>query len=429
MFYEHAWVGLRLRSRSRSACPLGKRKRMEILRKLFGSDGFMPQGMCYLWNTRLIYLHVISDSLIALSYFAIPVILLWFVRKRRNVPFGWTFGFFGLFIMACGSTHLMEVWNLWHGDYWLSGIIKAITAAMSVATAILLVRVIPKAIDLPDPARWIKANAALEEEVHKRREIELDLRTSEANYRAQAELLDLTHDAIFVRDMQDKIIYWNRACAERLYGWRSAEACGQVARELLQKRLPVSLAQIEAGVRAQGILGRRNRSSISQRRRDRCVEPLGSAHQLFRPASLHPRIQPRHHAAEGRGTKVPQSPRIGSRRDGNCGSRRAGADHQRTNRASLRLLARGTHRQACRDARAPALSRPASGTTGAAKGAMHTHRSLVCSAMHFMATWPFDQQRGGSWPRRCSIPAGYSRRWPPSGPAGPTSSCPGSTPT
>ncbi len=117
---------------------------MEILRKLLDSDGFMPHGMCYLWNTRLIYLHVISDSLIALSYFAIPVILFWFVRKRRNVPFGWMFGLFGLFIVACGSTHLMEVWNLWHGDYWLSGVIKAITAAVSVATAILLVRVVPE---------------------------------------------------------------------------------------------------------------------------------------------------------------------------------------------------------------------------------------------------------------------------------------------
>ncbi len=87
--------------------------------------------------------------------------------------------------------------------------------------------------------------------MHERREIELDLRVSEANYREQAELLDLTHDAIFVRDLQDKIIYWNRA-AERLYGWQAAEARGQVARELLQKRFPVPLAEIEAEVRARG---------------------------------------------------------------------------------------------------------------------------------------------------------------------------------
>ena len=211
----------------------------------------MPHGMCYLWNARLIYLHVISDSLIALSYFAIPLILLWFVRKRRNVPFGWMFGLFGFFIVACGATHLMEVWNLWHADYWLSGAIKAVTALASVSTAILLVRVVPKAIDLPDPNEWIKANAALQEEARKRRDIELDLRIREASYREQAELLDLTHDAIFVRDLDDRIVFWNRA-AEKLYGWRAADVRGQVARVLLQKRFPVPLSQIEEEVRARG---------------------------------------------------------------------------------------------------------------------------------------------------------------------------------
>lgn len=224
---------------------------MEILRKIFGSDGFMPHGMCYLWNARLIYLHVISDSLIALSYFAIPFILLWFVRKRRNVPFSWMFGLFSLFIVACGSTHLMEVWNIWHGDYLLSGVIKAITAAASVTTAILLVYVAPKAIDLPDASQWGKANAALEQEVHKRRDIELDLRASEANYREQAELLDLTHDAIFVRTLQAKILYWNRS-AEQLYGWSKLEARGKVAHDLLDTVFPVPLSAIEAQVLEKG---------------------------------------------------------------------------------------------------------------------------------------------------------------------------------
>jgi len=252
MCYEHAWVGLRLqRPLACGPRPLRETKRMEIFRKLFGSDGFMPHGMCYLWNTRLIYLHVISDSLIALSYFAIPVILFWFVRKRRSVPFGWMFGLFGLFIVACGSTHLMEVWNLWHGDYWLSGIIKAVTAAVSVATAILLVRVVPKAIDLPDTRQWIKANAALEEEVQKRRDIELDLRTSEANYREQAELLDLTHDAIFVRSLDAHIIYWNRS-AEKLYGWSKREARGQIPHELLDTIFPKPLSEIHDEVLQKG---------------------------------------------------------------------------------------------------------------------------------------------------------------------------------
>ena len=224
---------------------------MEILRKLFGSGDFMPHGMCYLWNARLICLHVISDSLIALSYFSIPLTLLWFVRKRKSVPFSWMFGLFGLFIVACGMTHVMEVWSLWHADYWLSGIIKAITAAASVATAILLFRVVPEALEIPDTSQWIKANAALQEEAHKRRDAEADLRIREANYREQAELLDLTHDAIFVRDMESRILFWNRG-AEQLYGWSKLEVRGKTSHELLATVFPQPLPEIEAQIFEKG---------------------------------------------------------------------------------------------------------------------------------------------------------------------------------
>ena len=67
----------------------------------------MPHGFCYFWNPGLVWLHVFSDSLIALAYFAIPVILLWFARRRRDLPFSWMFVLFGVFIVACGATHLM----------------------------------------------------------------------------------------------------------------------------------------------------------------------------------------------------------------------------------------------------------------------------------------------------------------------------------
>ena len=86
---------------------------------------FMPHGYCYLWDPGLVWLHVVSDLLIAASYFTIPFTLLWFVRKRRDVPFSWMFVLFGTFIVACGGTHVMEVWNLWHAEYWLAGLLKA----------------------------------------------------------------------------------------------------------------------------------------------------------------------------------------------------------------------------------------------------------------------------------------------------------------
>ncbi|MGH9562538.1 MAG: hypothetical protein ACRD3S_13885, partial [Terracidiphilus sp.] len=167
----------------------------------------MPHGFCYFWNPGLVWLHVISDSLIALSYYTIPIALFWFIRKRRDVPFSWMFILFGVFIVACGTTHLMEVWNIWHANYWLDGITKAITAAASLPTAILLIAYLPRALKLPRIDDWVQAATRLEDEVNEMRDVELDLRISSAAYREQAELLDLTHDAMFVRSLDRKISY------------------------------------------------------------------------------------------------------------------------------------------------------------------------------------------------------------------------------
>jgi PAS domain S-box-containing protein len=218
---------------------------MGFLQQLFGSGDFRPHGYCYLWNPGLVWLNVLSDLLIALAYFAIPVILVWFIRKRRDLPFSWMFALFGAFIVACGMTHVMEVWNLWHAQYWLAGAIKGVTAAASIGTAILLVRLAPEALKLPGLDEWINANAALQKEVQERRDIELELRTSEARYRENAELLDLTHDAILVQNMKNEVVFWNRA-AERLYGWHKEEALGESAQQLLKTVFPVPLVEIDA---------------------------------------------------------------------------------------------------------------------------------------------------------------------------------------
>lgn len=236
---------------------------MDFLKQIFGPNDFMPHGFCYQWNPVLVWLHVISDSLIALAYASIPVTLLWFVRKRRDLPFSWMFVLFGVFIVACGATHAMEVWNLWHADYWLAGGIKAVTAIASVPTAILLARLVPQALHLPSSSEWIRTNASLEKEIRDRRGLELNLRISESAYREQAELLDLTQDAIFVRDLDSKITYWNRA-AERLYGWRKEETRGFTSHELLRTKFPHPLPEIEKTVYSSGFW----EGELVHRRRD-----------------------------------------------------------------------------------------------------------------------------------------------------------------
>ena len=115
---------------------------------MFGSVG-LPHGFCFLWNPQLLWLHVLSDSLIALAYFLIPVALVGIARKRRDIPYNWMFFCFGTFIVACGLTHVMEVVTLWHPIYWISGWMKALTAVASLATFGLLLGLTPAILKIP----------------------------------------------------------------------------------------------------------------------------------------------------------------------------------------------------------------------------------------------------------------------------------------
>ncbi|HKE85411.1 MAG TPA: PAS domain S-box protein [Vicinamibacterales bacterium] len=185
---------------------------MELLTHYFASDGFMPHGYCYLWKPGMVWLHVISDSLIALAYLSIPLTLVYFVRKRRDLPFHWMFLCFGAFIVSCGATHAMEVWNLWHADYWLGGAVKVVTALASVATALLLIPLVPVALAIPSPA---------------------DLRRSEQKFRG---LLEAAPDAIVIVNQRGEIALVN-AQAERLFGYRREQLLNQPVETVIPPRL------------------------------------------------------------------------------------------------------------------------------------------------------------------------------------------------
>ncbi len=151
----------------------------DLLSFLTGDGAFMPHGHCYLWQPGVLWLNVLSDTLIAAAYFSLPVALIYFVSKRRDLAFKSLFVMFGVFILACGMTHVMGVWTIWVPAYWLDGGIKAVTALVSVATAIIIWPLIPKALALPSPSQLQAANRELQREVTVRTAAERALRESD----------------------------------------------------------------------------------------------------------------------------------------------------------------------------------------------------------------------------------------------------------
>ncbi|MBS1955466.1 MAG: hypothetical protein JST89_14885 [Cyanobacteria bacterium SZAS-4] len=128
------------------------------------SSGFMPHGFCLKWDPALLLVMIAGNIGIALAYFLIPLALRFFVGKRKDLPYPYMFKLFAAFILSCGLTHIAKVWTLYHPDYWLEASLDLWTAFVSLATAILLLPIIPKALSLRSPSELEAANAKLEAE-------------------------------------------------------------------------------------------------------------------------------------------------------------------------------------------------------------------------------------------------------------------------
>lgn len=126
---------------------------MQILIDFFDLKDLMPHGYCLSWSPLLLWLHVSADMLITLSYYSIPLSLIYFVRYRKDLPYPWLIAMFALFIVACGTTHLLSVFTIWIPLYWLEGYVKAFTALISMATALIMFWAIPQILKLPSPAQ------------------------------------------------------------------------------------------------------------------------------------------------------------------------------------------------------------------------------------------------------------------------------------
>ena len=238
----------------------------EFCRRLFASD-LMPHGVCWAWDPWVVWSNVVPDAVIAFSYFGISLTLLYLLRRRRELAFSWMVLMFGAFIFACGLTHAMEVYNTWHGAFRLAGAIKAVTAAASLGTAVLLLNLAPKIVQAPGLDQSLRLKESLNTERVERRLAER--RLVESQERLGLFIEGVEDYAIYMLDPHGVVISWNTG-AERIKGYQAQEilgrhcscfyreqdaAAGVPAREL-------ALAETAGVFRVQGLRVRKDGSSF-----------------------------------------------------------------------------------------------------------------------------------------------------------------------
>jgi signal transduction histidine kinase len=121
---------------------------METLSEVLSERFFMPHGHCYLWTPSLVWIEVLSNGLIGVSYVAISALLVVMVARVRDIPFKAVYVAFGVFIISCGFTHFIDILVIWSPRYWLDASVRVITALASLGTALMLPRFLPEVLRL-----------------------------------------------------------------------------------------------------------------------------------------------------------------------------------------------------------------------------------------------------------------------------------------
>ena len=133
-----------------------------------------------------------------------PFALAWFARKRTDLPFSWVFVLFSIFIIACGFTHLLAVVTVWQPIYWLTAVVKVITAVASVLTAIVLFPLLPKALALPSPSMLQAANDELTLQMAERLRVEAEIVDKNAELQTVNDALSESLENL--KQMQEQLI-------------------------------------------------------------------------------------------------------------------------------------------------------------------------------------------------------------------------------
>lgn len=188
----------------------------DFLLNLFDTSDFPSRWNCGTWSTGHGWLHILSDLATWAAYTTIPFVLTYFAWRRKDIPFTRLFWLFAIFILACGSVHLVEAAIFWIPVYRVSGLLKLATAVASWMTVLALIQIAPRAFNLPSLAA---TNARLHEEIQQRSIVERALRDSELRARL---ILESTGEAIYGLDLNGVCTFCNPACV-RILGYNQID--------------------------------------------------------------------------------------------------------------------------------------------------------------------------------------------------------------
>jgi diguanylate cyclase (GGDEF)-like protein len=147
-----------------------------------------------LWRHDLLFLHVGGDILTTIAYLIIPAALFYLVRRRSDLAFNRVFMLFAAFILLCGLTHMVSMLNVWHGFYYIEGLLKLATGIVSITTAIVVWKLVPKALTIPDRYALIDSNNALTEAQESLQRVNLKLEQRVKQRTAELEKLAITDE-------------------------------------------------------------------------------------------------------------------------------------------------------------------------------------------------------------------------------------------
>src|SRR6476661_4033525 len=159
---------------------------LDFFQKLFDTSDWPPRWHCGNWTQFHGWLYIISDLLIWSAYFAIPLFILKYVSRKANAQFVRLYFLFAGFILACGSTHLLDAITFWYPAYRLNALVRFITGVVSWVTVFQIIKLLPVATSL-------KTHEQLEKEVKDRERAEEELRVANAQLNEAQAIAKMGH--------------------------------------------------------------------------------------------------------------------------------------------------------------------------------------------------------------------------------------------